>query len=209
MRGLQRKKIRPNTDDLPAFLDANQLHSQHRAFDRPMHFPFLGLHTGPDVMRYRGVNWPNDRPAQVIDIYWSPLTVNHPNGPFRSKLPYFICPHCKLRRVKLFDAGGFLTCRVCCNLRYKTQQVRRRARLFMQAQKIRARLNAADREPGEPWPAKPYLMSRKVYQRRLRQLMKVKAAIFSLQRIASPRYRRWRSRNSDGTFITEYNQQTW
>jgi hypothetical protein len=69
-----------------------------------------------------------------------------------------------------------------------------------QSKKIRARLNASDSEPGEPWPAKPYLMSRKVYQRHLRQLMRVEAAIFSLERIASPRYRRWRWRNRDGSF---------
>jgi hypothetical protein len=50
-------------------------------------------------------------------------------------------------------------------------------------------------------------MSHKVYQRRLRQLIKVEAAIFSMERIASSRYRRWRNRNSDGTFVTEYDQQ--
>jgi len=27
------------------------------------------------------------------------------------------------------------------------------------------------------------------------------------RRIASSRYRRWRNRNSDGTFVTEYDQQ--
>jgi hypothetical protein len=48
--------------------------------------------------------------------------------------------------------------------------------------------------------------SRKVYQRRFRQLMKVEAAIFSLERIASPRYRRWRWRNRDGSFATDYDQ---
>jgi hypothetical protein len=135
MRGVQQKKIRLNTNDLPAFLDCNHLHTQFRAFDRDMDFPFLGIRTSPDLVRYRDPTWPADRPSQVIDIYWSPLTVNHPNGPFRSKLPYFICPHCKLRRVKLFDAGGFLTCRACCNLRYRTQQVRRRAQLFIKAKK--------------------------------------------------------------------------
>jgi len=27
-----------------------------------------------------------------------------------------------------------------------------------------------------------------------------------MKRIASSRYRRWRNRNSDGTFVTEYDQ---
>src|SRR5262249_62342378 len=100
-----------------------------------------------------------------------------------------------------------LSLRACANLQFKPQQVRRRARLLMRAQKLRAKLSAVDSEPGEPWQAKPYLMSRKVYQRRLRQLMKVEAAIFSMKRIASPRYRRWRWRNSDGSFAAEYTQQ--
>jgi hypothetical protein len=196
MRGVQQKKKRLNTDELPAFIDAFHLHSQHRAFDREMHFPFLGIHAAPDAMRYRGANWPKDRPSQVIDVSWYNIQCG-------GRRPYFTCPHCKLRRVKLFDAGGFLTCRVCCNLRYRTQQSRRRACLRIKAKKIRARLNAADSEPGEPWPAKPYLMSRKVYRRHIRQLMKVEAAIFSMERTASPRYRRWRSRNLDGSFVTK------
>jgi hypothetical protein len=74
----------------------------------------------------------------------------------------------KRRAVKLYNAGGFLTCRVCCNLRYRTQQVRRRAMLFMKAQKIRARLNAGDSEPGEAWPARPYRMKRRIYENQIR-----------------------------------------
>ena len=75
MRGVQRKKIRLNTNELPAFLDANQLHSQHRAFSRDMDFPFLGIRTSPDLVRYRGANWPKDRPAQEIDIHWTGVTL--------------------------------------------------------------------------------------------------------------------------------------
>jgi hypothetical protein len=104
MRGVQRKKIRFNTDELSAFLDASQLHKHHRAFSREMDSPFLRICTSPDHVRYRHPTWPADRPAQVIDVHWTPLTVNHPNDRFAAKLPYFICPHCKLRRVKLFDA---------------------------------------------------------------------------------------------------------
>lgn len=79
----------------------------------------------------------------------------------------------------------------------------KRARLSMQAQKIRARLNAGDSEPGEAWPAKPWGMRREIYQRHLRQLMGIEGAIYSSEYIASPPYRRWRWRNLDGSFVTE------
>ena len=199
MRGVQRKKIRLNTNELPAFLDANQLHSQHRAFSRDMDFPFLGIRTSPDLVRYRGANWPKDRPAQEIDIHWTGVTLG-------GKRPYFGCPHCKRRAIKLYDAGGFLTCRTCCNLRYKTQQVRRRACLFMKAKKIRARLSATDTKPGDAWPTKPFSMSRKVYERHIRKLIKIEGAINTLERVASPAYRRERERNRDGSFVTQYDQ---
>ena len=109
---------------------------------------------------------------------------------------------CKTVWLKVYDGGFGLSRRACVNLRFKTQQVRRRTRLFMQAQKLRAKLSAGDSEPGEARPSKPYLMSRKVYQRHIRQLLKLEGAIFSSQRIASPRYRRFRYRNGDGSFVT-------
>jgi hypothetical protein len=199
MRGVQRKKIRLNTNEVPAFLDANQLHSQHRAFSRPMEFPFLGIWTSPDLVRYRHPKWPPDKPAQEIDVHWTGVTLG-------GKRPYFGCPHCKRRAIKLHDAGGFLTCRTCCNLRYKTPQVRRRACLFLKAKKIRAQLWAADSMPLGPWPPRPFAMSRKVYERHIRKLIKIEGAINTLERVASPAYRRERERNRDGSFVTQYDQ---
>ena len=200
VREVQRRKLRLNTNELSAFLDSNHLHSQHHAFSRDMDFPFLGIRTSPDLVRYRGANWPKDRPAQEIDIHWTGVTLG-------GKRPYFSCPHCQRRTIKLYDGGFGLSCRTCCNLRFKTQQVRRRARLFMRAQKLRAKLCAGDSEPGEAWPAKPFGISRKVYERHLRQLMRIEGAINSLAYIASPRYRRERERNRDGSFVSRDQQQ--
>jgi len=197
---MKNRKLRLNTDELPAFLDANQLHSQHRAFSRDMEFPFLGIRTSPDLVRYRDPRWPKDRPAQEIDVHWTGLT-------FGGRRPYFGCPHCNRRAIKLYDGGGFLTCRTCCNLRFQAQQSRRRACLRIKAQKIRARLWAGDSKPGDPWPARPYRMKRRIYEKHIRQLIKIEAAINTLERIASPRYRRFRYRNRDGSFITDYDQQ--
>src|SRR5262245_31794273 len=192
---MKHRKLRLNTDELPAFLDANQLHSQHRAFSRDMDFPFLGICTSPDLVRYRGPTWPKDRPAQEIDVHWTGVS-------FGGRRPYFGCPHCRRRAIKLYEAGGFLTCRVCCNLRFQTQQQRLRARLKLKAQKIRARLGDSGK-PGERWPSRPFLMRRKVYERQIRLLMQVETAIISNGRIGSPRYRRFRYRFRDGTFIRE------
>jgi len=49
-------------------------------------------------------------------------------------------------------------------------------------------------------------MSRKVYNRHLQQLIRVEEAIHSGERIASPRYRRERERNRDGSFAANYDQ---
>jgi hypothetical protein len=175
----------------------------HRAFSRDMDFPFLGIRTSPDLVRYRDPTWPEDRPAQEIDVHWSGLKLQHWNGRhFRGQRPYFGCPHCRRRAIKLYDAGGFITCRTCCNLRFQTQQQRLRARLKLKAQKIRARLDDSGK-PGDLWPKKPYGMSRKVYHRHLQHLLKVEMAIHSGERIASPLYRRERERNRDGSFVTQ------
>jgi hypothetical protein len=41
---------------------------------------------------------------------------------------------CKMVWLKVYDGGFGSSRRACVNLRFKTQQVRRRTRLFMQAQ---------------------------------------------------------------------------
>jgi len=94
---------------------------------------------------------------------------------------------CKTVWLKVYDGGFGLSRRACVNLRFKTQQVRRRTRLFMQAQKLRAKLSAGDSEPGEARPSKPYLMSRKVYQRHIRQLLKLEERdfFFAADRVAA------------------------
>ena len=140
-------KRRLNTSDLPAFLDANRLHTDHRAFSRDMDFPFLGTRTSPDLVKYRSPKWPADKPAQVIDVHWSGLQVQQyrTGRHYRGQRPYFGCPFCQRRTIKLYDSGFGLMCRTCANLRFKTQQIRRRAQLFIKAQKLRARLNAGQR----------------------------------------------------------------
>jgi hypothetical protein len=71
---------------------------------------------------------------------------------------------------------------------------------------IRAQLWAADSMPLGPWPPRPFAMSRKVYERHIRKLIKIEGAINTLERVASPAYRRERERNRDGSFVTQYDQ---
>jgi len=91
-----------------------------------MDFPFLGRRTSPGLVRYRNPKWPADKPAQEIDVHWSGLKLQHWNGRhFHGQRPYFGCPFCKRRTIKLYDGGFGLSCRACVNLRFKSQQVRR------------------------------------------------------------------------------------
>jgi hypothetical protein len=180
-------------------IDAYEL-NRLGAFDQPMKFPFAGLVTGPDGIQFRTSSYPHDWPSQRITLHWIRTGLGY------RRRPVFVCPHCPRKAVKLYDFGGRLACRVCCNLRYKTQMQDRRAKLKTKARKIRARLLGADSKLGDAWPPRPFNMTRRRYDRYIRKLLQVEGAIRSLDYIASPAYRRERQRNRDGTFITSYDQ---
>lgn len=71
-------------------------------------------------------NWP-------VMIDFTPL---HFGGHRR----WLVCPHCSSRREALYVSGDRLSCRQCLDLRYDSQHVNRRGRMFRRADKIRARL---------------------------------------------------------------------
>src|SRR5262245_26481565 len=51
---------------------------------------------------------------QSVPLMWTPC-------PFGGWRPWFQCI-CKRRVGKLYNAGGFVSCRTCCNLRYASQR---------------------------------------------------------------------------------------
>jgi len=190
---MQFKSLRPVTADCRA-INIGEL-SKLGGSKRPMNFALRGIETHRDYIKLRSLKNPN-RPPQIILIDWRRITYG--------MKAHFICPRCQAKRAILYFDGLQAYCRVCADLRFASQRQRRCARLRIKAHKIRASLGEENGKPGDPWPVKPFGMSRKVYNRHLQQLIRVETAIHSGERIASPRYRRWRSRNQDGSFVTKY-----
>ena len=187
---MQFKPLRTVTTDCRA-INIGEL-SKLGAFKRPMNFALRGIETHRDYVKLRSPKNP-DAPPQIILIDWRRITYG--------MKAHFVCPRCQTRRAILYFDGLRAYCRDCAGLRFASQRQRRRARLRIKSHKIRASLGDEKGKPGDPWPTRPFGMSRKVYARHLRQLMRVEGAIHSRERIASPRYRCERERNRDGTFI--------
>jgi hypothetical protein len=83
--------------------------------------------------------------------------------------PWFICARCNQRVGKLYQTGASLTCRKCLELRYSSQQRGAKSRSYLQALKLRLRLNDIAKI-GRPVPERPRGMHRTTYLRLSRRL---------------------------------------
>ena len=103
------------------------------------------------------------------------LEVIHPKPHYDIKLswtacnyggsrPWFVCPGCGRRVVKLYWLGGYFLCRHCHGLTYASKRHDAGDRALSKAQKIRRRLGGSA-SLAEPFPGKPPGMHWKTYQR--------------------------------------------
>lgn len=81
--------------------------------------------------------------------------------------PYFHCPYCARRAVKLYQRGRY-ACRKCCNLAYASEQAGRSYRPLLKLQKLRMRLGG-DPNILAPFPPRPKHMHRRTYEKLRRQ----------------------------------------
>jgi hypothetical protein len=98
--------------------------------------------------------------TQRIWLRWSPCN-------FGGHRPWFVCHRCNGRVGKLYNTGDLLTCRRCLNLWYASQRRGAKSRRYLQALKLRLRLNGIA-SLDEPFPNRPKRMHRRTYAR-LRQ----------------------------------------
>jgi hypothetical protein len=159
------------------------------AFGRqPMIFPFkaprLRAYSDRIEIYFRDRN----RPPQTVWLEWRPL---HLGGAF----PYFICYQCRRRCILLYPVGVDHWCRRCGQLQFRSQAQTRKARLKTKAENIRARLWT---ESGKL--IRPYNMHRRTYRKYLDTLHLIDKAIRTGVHISSPRYQRFRERDSDGRY---------
>lgn len=95
---------------------------------------------------------------------WQTLPVVWTHCHFGGERPWFLCPFCSNRFRKLYNAGSFCACRACCNLRYASQRRGARSRRYLQALKLRLKLDGIA-SLTEPFPERPRGMHRKTYER--------------------------------------------
>jgi hypothetical protein len=99
---------------------------------------------------------------QRIPLVWTPCHL----GGWR---PWLLCMRCNRRAGKLYNSGASLACRRCRDLRYSCQRRGAKSRSYLQALKLRLRLNDIAKIGGPP-PDRPRGMHRRTYHRLCRRL---------------------------------------
>jgi hypothetical protein len=99
---------------------------------------------------------------QRIPLIWTPCRF----GGFR---PWYKCPGCGRKVGKLYNTGASLNCRRCLDLWYSSQRRGAKSRIYLQALKLRLRLNGIASLTA-PIPQRPRRMHERTYQRLRRRL---------------------------------------
>jgi hypothetical protein len=95
---------------------------------------------------------------QNIQVSWTPCH-------FGGLRPWLHCPHCHQRVARLFRGLGGYFCRACCgNPIYESQRRSTKARAYLQAYRLRARLGGS-RPVVDEIPSRPRGMKRITYER--------------------------------------------
>jgi hypothetical protein len=193
------RKLHPITDDMHREISVAAL-AKAGAFKRPMRFPFQRIEvTAPDHIRLFSLatlDRQNDsarmqRPdPQVIRVIWRKMTFGYK--------PFFVCPRCNARRVFLYFDTLQAYCRICGDLWFRSQQVRRRTRLLHWSHRIRVSLGDQFGKPGDPFPARPYLQTRRRYHRIIAKLKDIED---SYRHIVASDRRCYRERDEYGRYL--------
>jgi hypothetical protein len=107
--------------------------------------------------------------SQRIPVVW---TRCH----FGGGRPWFICVRCDRRVGKLYNTGARLACRKCLDLWYASQRRGAKSRSYLQALKLRLRLNGVASLTA-PIPNRPKGMHRTTYQRLLNRLERLEQQV--------------------------------
>jgi hypothetical protein len=185
-----RKPTHPITSDMHREISVAAL-AKAGAFRRPTTFPFQHLDVpARDHIRVFRVGDKTKQTPQIVAVQWRQLRFG--------MRPFFICSRCSKRRVYLYFDGLQAYCRVCADLWYRSQQVRRRTRLLHRSHRIRASLGGDQLKPGSPFPARPYLQTRQRYRRIIAKLRNIED---SYRHIVANDGRRYRERDEYGRYL--------
>jgi hypothetical protein len=146
--------------------DVHVLHRAGALREAQVSFPWASL-KWPGLFRVRANRWRVDvefrcGASQRITVVW---TRCH----FGGGRPWFICERCNRRIGKLYNTEAALRCRRCLDLWYSSQRRGAKSRLYLQALKLRLRLNGIA-SLREPIPGRPKRMRKRTYDRLRRRL---------------------------------------
>jgi hypothetical protein len=151
----------PGTVEMHESFDVNDLNRARAFGERTVVFPMASFRW-PWLDELKVDRWTVDirhrcQWRQTIPIVWSWCFF----GGYR---PWFRCNYCQRRVRKLYYASGFCACRTCCNLRYASQRRGAKSRRYLQALRLRLRLNGVA-SISAPFPERPRRMHRTTYFR--------------------------------------------
>jgi len=194
---MRHRKLHPVTADMRREIDIRVL-AKAGAFRQPMRFPFQHLETAPDHIRVFRVGDKSRQTPQIVAVQWRTMT-------FGMK-PFFICPRCNARRVYLYFDTIAAYCRCCGGLRFLSQRKRTRTRLLIRSHRIRVKLGDETGKPGDKFPARPYLQTRRRYHTIIAKLKTIEGKYLHI--IAADRRRLDRQRDEFGRFVRCENSAT-
>jgi hypothetical protein len=145
--------------------DVHVLHRMGALQETLVSFPWV-VFRWPGLVRLTANKWRVDvefrgGAVQRIPLVWSQCH-------FGGMRPWFRCLRCGRRVGKLYNTGASLHCRRCLDLWYASQRRGAKSRRYLQALKLRLRLNGVA-NLREPFPKRPKRMHKSTYDR-LRQL---------------------------------------
>ena len=148
------------------FFDVHRLHRAGALREQLVSFEGCSF-KWPGLRRVTANKWRVDvefrgGASQRIAVVWSRCH-------FGSGRPWFVCRRCDRRVGKLYNTGASLTCRRCLDLRYASQRRGAQSRHYLQALRLRLRLNGTANLRA-PIPERPRRMHVRTYERLLRRL---------------------------------------
>lgn len=161
--------------------DVHDLHRMGALREPLVSLPLVSFHW-PGLVRLTANKWHVDvehrcGATQRISLVW---TRCH----FGGWRPWFRCDGCNRRVGNLYNTGASLTCRRCLDLWYASQRRGSKSRSYLQALKLRLRLNGIA-SIGEPIPDRPRRMHRRTYQRLCQRLDKLERNLRNSRRFMS------------------------
>lgn len=141
--------------------DVHVLHRMGALQEKLVSYPWVSFRW-PGLVRLTANRWRVDVEFRGGAVQRIPLIWTHCH--FGGLRPWFRCLGCNRRVGKLYNTEVSLKCRRCLDLWYASQRRGAKSRRYLQALKLRLRLNGIA-SLREPFPQRPKRMHKRTYDR--------------------------------------------